>query len=53
MDLTRIGGSPVSWQRSNRDFAAELREQFLLWRSLPIATVEHYRSQTKSELGLS
>ena len=53
VDLTRIGGSPVSWQRSNRDFAAELREQFLLWRSLPIATVEHYRSQTKSELGLS
>ena len=53
VDLTRIGGSPVSWQRSNRDFAAELREQFLLWRSLPIATVEHYRSQTKSELGIS
>ena len=53
VDLTRIGGSPVSWQRSNRDFAAELREQFLLWRSLPISTVEHYRSQTKSELGLS
>ena len=52
VDLTRIGGSPVSWQRSNRDFAAELREQFLLWRSLPIATVEHYRAATKSELGM-
>ena len=53
VDLTRIGGSPVSWQRSNRAFAAELREQFLLWRSLPIETVEHYRSATKTELGLS
>lgn len=53
VDLTRIGGSPVSWQRSNRAFAAELREQFLLWRSLPIETVEHYRSETKAELGLS
>ena len=53
VDLTRIGGSPVSWQRSNRAFAAELREQFLLWRSLPIETVEHYRSQTKTELGLA
>lgn len=50
VDLTRIGGTPDSWVRSNRDFAAELREQFLLWRSLPISTIEHYRSATMSDL---
>ena len=52
VDLRRIGGTPDAWVRSNRAFASELREQFLLWRSLPIATVEHYRSLTKNELGL-
>ncbi len=53
VDLKRIGGTPDSWVRSNRAFASELREQFLLWRSLPISTVEHYRNETKTELGLS
>ena len=50
VDLTRIGGTPDSWVRSNRAFAAELREQFLLWRSLPIATVEHYRASTLEDI---
>ena len=53
VDLRRIGGTPDSWVRSNRAFASELREQFLLWRSLPIGTIEHYRSETKKTLGLS
>ena len=53
VDLKRIGGTPDSWVRSNRAFASELREQFLLWRSLPIATVEHYRQATRDTLGLS
>lgn len=52
VDLKRIGGTPDSWVRSNRAFASELREQFLLWRSLPVATVEHYRNETKKTLGL-
>ena len=52
VDLKRIGGTPDSWVRSNRAFASELREQFLLWRSLPVATVEHYRNATKRTLGL-
>ena len=53
VDLRRIGGTPDSWVRSNRAFASELREQFLLWRSLPIGTIEHYRNETKTALGLS
>ncbi len=47
VDIRREGGSPEAWQRSNRRFAAELREQFLLWRSLPVATVEHYRAESR------
>ncbi len=53
VDLKRIGGTPDSWVRSNRAFASELREQFLLWRSLPIGTIEHYRSETRKTLGIS
>lgn len=51
VELERLGGAPPSWVRGNRDFAAELRQQFLLWRSLPIDTVEHYRRQTREQLG--
>ncbi|MBR1837679.1 MAG: hypothetical protein IJ783_10385 [Kiritimatiellae bacterium] len=51
VEIRRLGGTPEAWQRGNRGFAAELREQFLLWRSLPIATVEHYRAATAAALG--
>ena len=51
VELERIGGTPAAWVRGNRTFANELRKQFLLWRSLPIETVEHYRSMTTEALG--
>ncbi len=51
VELQRIGGTPSAWIRSNRGFADELRRQFLLWRSLPIATIEHYRAETVKALG--
>jgi hypothetical protein len=50
VELRRIGGSPNAWVRGNRTFVNELRQQFLLWRSLPIDTIEHYREQTAEEL---
>lgn len=50
VELRRIGGTPSSWYRSNRAFAEELRKQFLLWRSLPIETIEHYRAATEATL---
>ena len=50
VDMTRIGGTRGSWIRATRNFAAELRQQFLLWRALPIQTIEHYRSQTDEEV---
>lgn len=51
IEIERVAGTPASWRRSNRAFAEELREQFLLWRSLPIETVEHYRRETEKETG--
>ncbi len=50
VEITRQGGTPNAWMRSNRGFADELRKQFLLWRSLPIETIEHYRAQTAATL---
>ncbi len=50
VELERIGGTPASWVRSNRAFADELRQQFLLWRSLPIEAIEHYRRETLNSL---
>jgi hypothetical protein len=50
VELERVGGTPAAWIRSNRAFADELRQQFLLWRSLPIETIEHYREETKKTL---
>ena len=51
VEIERVGGSPHAWVRGNRRFADELRRQFLLWRSLPVETVEHYRRQTAAAAG--
>ncbi len=50
VELKRVSGTPSMWIRSNRMFANELRQQFLLWRSLPIGTIEHYRNNTATVL---
>jgi len=41
--LNKVSGTHGAWLRGNRAFVNELREQFLLWRSLPVETVMHYR----------
>jgi hypothetical protein len=33
--IKRIAGSIKEWERLNRDFINAIREQFLLWRTLP------------------
>lgn len=43
VQMTRVSGTRAAWLRGNRVFVNDLREQFLLWRSLPFSTVEHYR----------
>jgi len=50
LQLLRHSGQPKDWERLNKRFLQDLRRQFLLWRSLPIETMEHYRSITLSHL---
>lgn len=44
--LIRKSGQPSDWTRLNRNLFDDLRKQFLLWRSIPKETMEHYRQQT-------
>lgn len=46
VELTRLNGAPGTWLRGNRFFIEDLRNQFLVWRSLPVETVEHYQRNT-------
>ena len=51
IELTRKSGQKNDWVRSNKVLLDDLRRQFLIWRSLPHATMEHYRQSTLSTLG--
>jgi len=44
--LVRKSGQPGDWLRLNRNLFDDLRTQFLLWRSIPKETMEHYRQET-------
>ena len=48
---TRTGGTRGDWQRLNRVFLADLRKQFLLWRTLSAERIEEYRMETLQHLG--
>jgi len=47
VQLHKASGTEGAWLRGNRVFVDDLREQFLLWRSLPIETVMHYREKSE------
>ncbi len=49
--LNRISGQPKDWQRLNKVFLDDLRQQFLIWRSIPRTTMEMYRQRTLTTLG--
>jgi hypothetical protein len=49
--LKRLSGQPKDWQRLYKVFLDDLRQQFLLWRSLPHETMEIYRARTLAALG--
>ncbi|MBA2481640.1 MAG: hypothetical protein H0V44_13325 [Planctomycetes bacterium] len=51
VELTRINGAPGTWLRGNREFINDLRNQFLFWRSLPLATTEHYQEIAARSFG--
>jgi hypothetical protein len=51
VEAVRTSGTVADWHRANRTFVAELRRQFLLWRTLSAENIEAYRLQTSVELG--
>lgn len=44
VEITREGGSDRNFMRANRRFVDEMRNQFLLWRTLDAERTAHYRS---------
>lgn len=50
VSIFRLDGSKGAWLRGNRRFVDEIRNQFLLWRSLPVDTVMHYRNLAAASL---
>jgi hypothetical protein len=42
VEMTRLSGSPAIWRRSARGFIHDLRNQFILWRTIPDEASEHY-----------
>ena len=51
VQLHKVSGTEGAWLRGNRVFVDDLREQFLLWRSLPVSTVMHYREKSERVTG--
>lgn len=51
VQLHKVSGTEGAWLRGNRVFVDDLREQFLLWRSLPVSTVVHYREKSERVAG--
>lgn len=51
--LERLSGQPKDWQRLNRVFLKDLRQQFLIWRSIPQEAMESYRERTLTHFGAS
>ena len=49
--IKRTSGQPKDWQRLNKIFLDDLRQQFLIWRSIPKETMEHYRQITLQRFG--
>ena len=47
--LERLSGSPSSWMRYNRRFINDLRNQFLVWRSLPAETIAKFSQLAKKD----
>ena len=49
--LDRRSGQPKDWARLNKVFLDDLRQQFLIWRSIPAETMELYRERTLVSMG--
>lgn len=51
VEVRRISGTRGDWQRTNREFFKDLRQQFLVWRTLSAERIEAYRMMTFEALG--
>ncbi|GAG05467.1 unnamed protein product, partial [marine sediment metagenome] len=49
--LERTSGQPKDWKRLNKAFLDNLRQQFLIWRSIEKEVMETYRNRTLTILG--
>lgn len=47
VELEKVNGAPGAWVRGNRPFIDDLRNQFLLWRSLPPETTDLYKARAE------
>jgi hypothetical protein len=45
VEIERTNGAASAWMRGNQAFISDLREQFLVWRSLPQEAVNHYLAE--------
>lgn len=52
VEMRRLSGSPGIWQRSARVFIHDLRNQFILWRTIPDEAAEHYYRLTAVRFSL-
>lgn len=52
VEMRRLSGSPAIWRRSSRVFIHDLRNQFILWRTIPEEAAEHYHRVTSSRFAL-
>ena len=50
VQLIRLSGDDASWHRMNRTFLTQVRQQFLLWRSLSPGVVARYVAESRALL---
>ena len=50
VNIIRRSGTRGDWLRANRVFLKDMRQQFLLWRTLSADVIESYRMRTLQEL---
>jgi hypothetical protein len=52
VEMRRLSGSPAIWRRSSKVFIYDLRNQFILWRTIPDDAAEQYHEMTAKRFGL-
>ena len=53
IQMKRHSGPPVIWQRSNKVFINDIRQQFIFWRTIPEEMMDHYHQVTAKRFALT